>query len=215
MSEVISLASVDIAYTDAVGHTHRLLHVPYWSAQQGDWWMLLGPSGSGKTSMLNVMAAQGKAMAHSGTVALYYDRAAMAYVPQQACLMEQMGVRENLLMLHILKQGYCADENDLSALADRFGVRSLLSQSVLNLSGGERMKIALMRALLLQPQVLFLDEPSSQWDVQTTHDMMRLLSEYHHQYRMTIVMVTHDVDLLDYATHSLDVRQYQPHIERV
>lgn len=208
MHELIKLNDVSISCHTNSYQQNVLLSQLNVTIYKGQWTILHGPSGSGKTTLLNVLAGQGEGLLSSGSVNLYYERQSMAYMPQQPCLLEGVSIADNIQMLRRLR-GLNTD-HDLTQLLLDVQFTQSLHQGIQNLSGGERMKIALLRALLMEPSILFLDEPSCHWDKITTQCIMSMLSKLQKKNQTTIVMVTHDLDLMVYAQSTIDVRMYQP-----
>ena len=201
MVDLISLHNVKLQYV-LRDVAYDLLHIPALRIIRSQWTILYGPSGSGKTSLLNALTG----MSDIDGIDCYFHSKDMAYMPQQACLLEGLSIKDNAIMLAELRGNRAYD---LSQLADQLKFSCALSQSVYGLSGGERMKLSCMRALLMNPTVFFLDEPSSQWDSVTTHLVMNVLKKRQLESGMSIIMVTHDNELLKYADAKIDVRIYQ------
>lgn len=204
MDELIVLSQATIGFKTATTD-HPLLSIPYLKLYKDQWILLHGPSGSGKTTLLAALAGYGHML--SGHIALSFDRKDIAYMPQMACLLEGISVRDNISMLAMMRN--IPIQTPLEELAEHYALACDLDQSIEGLSGGERMKIALIRSLLIAPKVFFLDEPSCHWDAQTTHMIMHILKAHQHAHPMSIIMVSHDKDLLQYSTTDLDVRDYQ------
>ncbi|TXH38194.1 MAG: ATP-binding cassette domain-containing protein [Rhodospirillaceae bacterium] len=155
--------------------------------QPGEFVSLIGPSGAGKTTLLRLIA--GLDSADRGE-RLYPGDAApsMAMVFQEPRLVPWLTVLENLLLV-----------GD-ATLEDR--ARRLLAEVELGgnaqsypgqLSGGMQRRVALARALLVEPQILLLDEPLGSLDPALESRMMQLLGDYWQRHRPTVLMVTHDL----------------------
>jgi ABC-type iron transport system FetAB ATPase subunit len=149
---------------------------------------LSGPSGSGKTLLLRAIADLDL---HQGSILLDEDaqqdvaptdwRRRIAYVPTDS--------------------GWWADrvgqhfDRDADALIKRLGLdRECLSWPVSQLSSGERQRLAIARALLQEPEVLLLDEPTSNQDRDNTARIERLIEEYRHQREAGVLWVSHDAE---------------------
>ena len=207
MVELMHLSDITLGYHHHDGAS-IILRIADLKVYKNHWTMLYGPSGSGKTTLLAALAGCGHIL--SGGISLYYDAREMAYMPQAPCLLEGLSVRDNITMLAYLRKRHMVCE--VEELADACALSCILDQSIVGLSGGERMKISLMRSLLMGPKVFFLDEPSCHWDTYNTQRIMDALKSYQSKHDMSIVMVSHDVDLRMYSDACVDVRAY--HIGR-
>ena len=167
---------------------------------------IYGPSGSGKTSLFQVIA--GLVKPKSGRVAINYrtvfdnerkinatvaDRS-IGYVFQEGRLFPHLTVEKNLLY------GFKNKEDNLISYRDvvkLLNLGKLLKSKPSQISGGERQRTALGRALLSSPEVLLLDEPFSALDAQLRNQILPFLYKIHQQVRIPILVVSHDIsDLL-------------------
>jgi molybdate transport system ATP-binding protein len=152
---------------------------------------LYGPSGAGKTSVLELIA--GLRVAASGTISLQGrdvthlpPRARrVGYVPQDDALFPHLTVRQNI--------EYGARE-DGSAVIDVLEIAPLLARGVKQLSGGERKRVALARALLTRPDVLLLDEPLSGVDIALRDRVLQYLQRVRAEFPIPTIYVTHQMD---------------------
>jgi molybdate transport system ATP-binding protein len=149
---------------------------------------LYGPSGSGKTSVLELIA--GLRVPQSGTIALHGRDVThtpprlrrVGYVPQDDALFPHMTVRQNI--------SYGARDED-STVVDVLEIAPLLDRGVDKLSGGERKRVALARALLTRPDVLLLDEPLSGVDVALRDRVLEYLQRVLAELPIPTIYVTH------------------------
>ena len=91
-----------------------------------------------------------------------------------------------------------AEKSSVSPVLERLGIGNLAERHIRELSGGQQQRMFLARALLRQPQLLLLDEPTSGVDISTRHDILHLLADLHEE-GMAIVLTTHDLNGI--ATH--------------
>jgi putative ABC transport system ATP-binding protein len=89
---------------------------------------------------------------------------------------------------------------------ERVGLAARAGHTPAQLSGGQQQRVAIARAIVTEPVVLFADEPTGNLDTETTHDVMRLLVELNREQGITIVMVTHERELTEYASRVLTFR---------
>lgn len=162
-------------------------------AEQG-FTIILGPNGAGKTTLLKVL--HGVERLSEGTLNWSVPdsraRETQAYVFQKPVMLRR-SVRQNLAFpLQLLKQEKTDISRRVADWADRIGLGNALDRSATRLSGGEQQKLALARALIRDPQVLFLDEPCANLDGRSTREIENLLLETSVS-GTRIIMATHDL----------------------
>jgi osmoprotectant transport system ATP-binding protein len=165
--------------------------------------VLIGPSGSGKSSVLRLMT--GLAQPDEGTVFFNNDRITfsnierlrqrMGYVIQEGGLFPHLSAERNVtLMARHLNWSLDKINNRLDQLSDLVQLpRETLRRYPLELSGGQRQRVSLMRALMLDPDVLLLDEPLGALDPMIRFDLQNDLRRIFRTVGKTVVMVTHDM----------------------
>lgn len=164
------------------------------SLDAGDLTIVLGPNGAGKTTLMRAM--HGLQRLSSGSidyaVPTVAARDAQAFVSQHPIMMRR-SLRDNLIYPLKLR-GTSRDEATVMAedWAARIELTHALSQAAPNLSGGEKQKVALARALITKPELVFLDEPCANLDGHATRDIETMLLAERDVGR-TLVMSTHDL----------------------
>ena len=138
--------------------------------------------------------------AEVGTI-LYKDKNIEKYNPlelrrnvvmlPQTTVMFSGSVRDNFEKTLLFTEKESADDEIYKGLLKKVGITHLLDADTLNLSGGEKQRIALARVLLLRPETLLLDEPSSALDDQTEDFIIRMVVDYSRETAKTLIMVTH------------------------
>jgi len=157
---------------------------------------IVGPSGSGKTTLLRTLL--GAIRPQRGTVTPR-DGLRMAYVPQLETVNWNFPVTVFECVLMARTQGRQwpkaskADRVDVAAVLERLGIAEVAERHIRQLSGGQQQRMFLARALLSNPELLVLDEPTSGVDVSTRHDMLHLLADLHED-GISIVLTTHDLN---------------------
>lgn len=159
--------------------------------------ILIGPNGSGKTSLLK--ALHGVARLSEGAVQWNTDtetaRHRQAYVFQSPIMLRR-SVRENLAYpLRLDRVSKPEIERACRQWAERIGLAEAMDRPAPRLSGGEKQKLALARALIRKPEMLFLDEPCANLDGRATREIEGLLQDAH-QSGTRILMATHDLGQL-------------------
>ena len=169
------------------------------SIQDGEFFMLLGPTGAGKTLVLEAIA--GIVPITSGHIfvkgreitRLPPEQRGTSIVYQDYALFPHLSVLKNITYgLRYHKNDPKASKKRVTRLMDQLGLQALAQRSIHNLSGGEKQRIALARALAVNPSVLLLDEPLSALDPNFREDIRELLKKLHQEVETTFLMVTHD-----------------------
>ncbi len=173
------------------------------SIMPGDFVGLLGPSGSGKSTLLRSMAGavdlyHGQVTVEGRSVAR--NRPRTGYVPQ----LETVDWNFPVTVWEVVMTGCTADSPVMPwygrreqergrRIMERLGIGGLARRHIRELSGGEKQRTFLARALVSSPRLLILDEPTSGVDIKTRDDVMHLLDELNHQ-DITVVMSTHEIN---------------------
>ena len=165
--------------------------------ERGELFGLIGPDGAGKTTLFRIIA--GVLQATSGTIAVERGRT-FGLVPQRFSMYEDLSVDENLSLrakLYDVPEGLAWRRS--RDLLDRVGMDRFGSRLAGALSGGMKQKLALVAALLTQPDILLLDEPTTGVDPVSRREFWMLLNQLHHE-GLTIVVSTPYMDEAEYAT---------------
>jgi len=169
--------------------------------KSGEYFIILGPTGAGKTVLLEAIAGlypvlKGEVWVDGREITKFSpEERGIGIVYQDQALFPHLSVEENiafgLKMRKYTKQGIKAK---IDAMAEIVGIVHLLDRSPVTLSGGEKQRAALARALVTEPKVLLLDEPLSALDPETRERLQQELREMHHRVKVTIIHVTHDFE---------------------
>jgi putative ABC transport system ATP-binding protein len=184
----------------------------------GEFVIIMGPTGCGKTTLLNVMS--GLDLPDDGTVILDGENIARAseerlanirrkkvgFIFQDFNLVEDLTALENVeavLWPSVLRSKEIEDR----AIASLRKVNLLERKDNLpkELSGGERQRAGIARAIIHKPRVLFSDEPTGNLDIQAAMEVMKLLQALNKEMGTTMVMVTHDKDLIKFGTRLVEM----------
>ena len=168
---------------------------------EGEYFIILGPTGAGKTVLLEAIAGLYPIL--SGTVSvdgkeitrLKPEKRGIAMVYQEQVLFPHLSVEDNIAFgLRAMKCPRREIRPRVQGIAEVLGVTELLQRDPTTMSGGEKQKVALARALVTEPAVLLLDEPLSALDPETRERTQQELVEVHRRLKVTIIHVTHDFE---------------------
>jgi len=168
---------------------------------KGEYFVILGPTGAGKTVLLESIAGlyplkEGRIWLNDDEVTrLEPEKRGISIVYQDQMLFPHLSVRDNITFgLRIRKRTPSETEQTVRWLAGLLEIHHLLNRKPDTLSGGEKQKVALARALSIKPKLILLDEPLSALDPNNRESLQRELRRIHEQYRVTTVHVTHDFE---------------------
>ena len=165
------------------------------SVEQGEYVAVMGESGSGKTTLLNILAAlDGRELSKVGDAdAAAFRRDNLGFVFQEFNLLDTFSLEDNIaLPLVLAGKGYREINERLMPVARRLGIAELLKKYPYEVSGGQKQRAAVARAIITRPSLLLADEPTGALDSRSSDELLRLFGELNRG-GQTIVMVTHSV----------------------
>ena len=188
------------------------------SVERGEYVAIMGESGSGKTTLLNLLAALDRPTAG----AVYLDgvdtasladrdvaafrRDQLGFVFQEFNLLDTFTLEDNIyLPLVLAGKTHAEMEKRLMPLARELGIEALLKKYPYEVSGGQKQRAAVARALITEPKLLLADEPTGALDSRSTDELLSLFAAVNRR-GPTIVMVTHSVKAASHATRVLFIR---------
>ena len=188
------------------------------TVEQGKYVAIMGESGSGKTTLLNILAALDKPTAGSVTLdgrdlagvresaLAAFRRDNLGFVFQDFNLLDTFTLEDNIyLPLVLAGRPYKVMQERLMPLAERLGISSLLKKYPYEVSGGQKQRAAVARALITQPRLVLADEPTGALDSRASDELLQLFGEINRQ-GQTVVMVTHSVRAASTAGRVLFIR---------
>ncbi len=167
----------------------------------GEYFVLLGPNGSGKTTLVSAICGMiridaGRIILNGRDVTELEPRSRrIGYVPQDYLLFPHLNVEENIIFTS-RSRGVARKDALLSSaeIISSLDLDRILKRFPYNLSGGERQKVALARALAARPDILILDEPLSSLDHARRLEMSQNLSSINESYGLTTIHICHSLD---------------------
>ena len=164
------------------------------SIQEGGLTAILGPNGAGKTTTISILTGLLKPTSGSIEIA---KKVKVSMVFQQSILDDNLTVKENLT----IRKGMYKDssEENLQSVIKQTELTDLINQKYGSLSGGQRRRVDIARALINQPDVLFLDEPTTGLDIQTREAVWNLFDELQKNHHLTLILTTHYLEEADHA----------------
>jgi putative ABC transport system ATP-binding protein len=209
----IMVAIQEVSRTFGSGHTAvNALHQVSFTVRRGQLVALCGRSGSGKTTLLNIVGGLDTPTSGSLTVAGHevtrltdrertaLRRSTVAFIFQSFGLIPMLSAAENVgIPLRITGTEPGTREERVATMLAIVGLSEHAAQRPNELSGGQQQRVAIARALAGSPQLLIADEPTSQLDLETGRQIMRLLLTVVRAEEITALVATHDEALIDLA----------------
>ena len=186
--------------------------------EKGEYVAIMGESGSGKTTLLNILATvdrptEGQVLLNGKDITkIKEDRLAqfrrehLGFVFQDFNLLDSFTLEDNIyLPLVLAGQKTKVMKDRLDAIAPMLGIEKLLKKYPYEVSGGQKQRTAVARALITNPEIILADEPTGALDSKTTGEILRMFDEIHEK-GQTILMVTHSVRAASYADRVLFIK---------
>ena len=184
--------------------------------EEGEFIAIIGPSGSGKTTILHTLAGLEKPT--SGKVYFYdksiYDmnkkdltilrRQKIGIIYQFYNLIPTLNVEENItLPLELDKQK--VDMEKLTEITKFLGIDNRRKHLPNEISGGQQQKVAIGRALMINPTIILADEPTGNLDTKSSNEIIQLLKKTNKEYKQTIIIITHNLEIAKQADRIIQI----------
>ena len=192
------------------------LHKANLEIQARDFISIVGPSGSGKSTLLHLISGldyptegvveyDGQNI-HQGKDAVLsaFRRRRIGFIFQKFHLIPVLTARENIIMPLLLDHRQ-VDEGYFKQITQFLGLEHRLTHLPSELSGGQQQWVAIARALIAKPDVIFADEPTGNLDSQSGREVMDLLASVHREFGKTIVVITHDDRIAQMAERKFSI----------
>lgn len=191
------------------------------TVEQGEYVAIMGESGSGKSTLLNILAALDKPTA--GRVILdgkdlstikdsavaEFRRNQLGFVFQEFNLLDTFTIEDNIFLPLVLAgKKYDEMKNRLEPIAQKLGISELLKKYPYEVSGGQKQRAAVARAMITNPKLILADEPTGALDSKSSDELLHLFGEVNEQ-GQTILMVTHSVKAASMAKRVLFIKDGQ------
>ncbi|MDD7285868.1 MAG: ABC transporter ATP-binding protein [Firmicutes bacterium] len=216
---ILSVKGLQKIYTTRFGGNKvEALRDVNFEVEKGEYVAIMGESGSGKTTLLNILAGldkptrgsvvlDGKDMAsvkESAMVAFRRDN--LGFVFQEFNLLDTFSIEDNVyLPLVLAGKSHREMRERLEPLAIELGIWDLLKKYPYEVSGGQKQRTAVARALITEPKLILADEPTGALDSKSTEELLRLFAEINMR-GQTILMVTHSVKAASNAGRVLFIK---------
>lgn len=188
------------------------------TVESGEYTAIMGESGSGKTTLLNILAALDKPTGGSvfldgmdlskikDSAAAAFRRDNLGFVFQEFNLLDTFTIEDNIyLPLVLAGTSYKQMHERLVPIAEKLGITELLKKYPYEVSGGQKQRAAVARAIITDPKLILADEPTGALDSKATDELLRLFREINKAGR-TILMVTHSVKAASSADRVLFIK---------
>lgn len=216
---ILEVHSLQKIYTTRLaGNKVQALSDVSFSVNRGEYIAIMGESGSGKTTLLNILAALDKPT--SGMVLLNgknivdipekemsaFRRDNLGFVFQDFNLLDTFDLKDNILLPLVLSGiPYQEMMTRLRPIAAKLGIGDLLFKYPYEVSGGQKQRAAVARALITEPQLILADEPTGALDSRSTDELLSLFNEINRE-GQTILMVTHSTKAASHASRVLFIK---------
>lgn len=210
---------VDIRKTYKMGETeYQALKGVSLTVEKGDFLAIMGPSGSGKSTLMHILGcldspSSGEYFLEGKEIGKLADKdlakirnEKIGFVFQAFNLLQRMTVLDNVLVPFTYSRIPRAEQMERANKAlEKVGLESKKSNKTNQLSGGQIQRTAIARSLVMNPAIIFADEPTGNLDSKTSHEIMSILAELNEQGN-TIILVTHEDDIAAYAKRIVKLR---------
>lgn len=213
--EVLSVKNLSKIY-GIHGNEVKALNNINLDVKKGEFIAIIGSSGSGKSTLLHIIGGvdnptSGKVYINGEDLYALNDnkqsslrRTEIGLIYQFYNLIPTLNVRENIILPSEI-DGKFKDDDYLQSLIELLELTNREKHLPNELSGGQQQRVSIARAMINHPAILLCDEPTGNLDSKNSQEIMRLLKEANLKYNQTIIMVTHDISLANYANRLIHI----------
>ena len=216
---ILEVNNLKKVYTTRLGgnQVEELKNLSF-SVEEGEYVAIMGESGSGKTTLLNILAALDKPT--GGQVILNgknivdirekeisaFRRENLGFVFQDFNLLDNFSLKDNIVLPLVLSGvDYKEMERRITPIAAQLGILDILGKYPYEVSGGQKQRAAVARALIIKPELVLADEPTGALDSKATEDLLTLFNKINER-GQTILMVTHSTKAASHARRVLFIK---------
>ena len=216
---ILEVNNLKKVYTTRLGGSQvEALKSLNFSVEEGEYVAIMGESGSGKTTLLNILAALDKPT--GGQVILNgknivdirekeisaFRRENLGFVFQDFNLLDNFSLKDNIVLPLVLSGvDYKEMERRITPIAAQLGILDILGKYPYEVSGGQKQRAAVARALIIKPELVLADEPTGALDSKATEDLLTLFNKINER-GQTILMVTHSTKAASHARRVLFIK---------
>ncbi|PIZ50487.1 hypothetical protein COY27_06865 [Candidatus Woesearchaeota archaeon CG_4_10_14_0_2_um_filter_33_13] len=186
---------------------------------QGEFVVIIGPSGSGKSTMMNQVGVldtptKGKVLLKGTDISTLSESdlaqlrgKTIGFIFQQFNLIPTLTALENVILPTIFQN--MPEEERIKRgkeLLTKMGLGERMDHKPTELSGGQQQRVAISRSLINNPEIILADEPTGNLDSKSGEQVMAMLARLHTEEKKTIILVTHDVDLVKYSQKTIHLK---------
>lgn len=225
MGDILRAEGICKTYHTGMVDVHALKKCDI-NIRKGEFTAIIGKSGSGKSTLLRILGSmdrpdEGKVYIDDIDISELNDRQLsklrrekIGYVYQNYSLIPEYTAYENIA-LPVILDNQDVDEDEINELLVSLQIEHCRNKFPGQMSGGEQQRTAIARALIMHPAVVYADEPTGNLDAESAENVAAMLSLAAAKYKQTIVMVTHDKQMAEYADRILNIVDGQVRTEEL
>ena len=215
MGDILRAEGICKTYHTGMVDVHALKKCDI-NIRKGEFTAIIGKSGSGKSTLLRILGSmdrpdEGKVYIDDIDISELNDRQLsklrrekIGYVYQNYSLIPEYTAYENIA-LPVILDNQDVDEDEINELLVSLQIEHCRNKFPVQMSGGEQQRTAIARALIMHPAVVYADEPTGNLDAESAENVAAMLSLAAAKYKQTIVMVTHDKQMAEYADRIFNI----------
>lgn len=216
---ILEVKNISKIYTTRFGSAKvQALSNMNFTVEEGEYVAIMGESGSGKTTLLNILAlldkpTGGEVLLNNKNITLIrekelsaFRRDNLGFVFQDFNLLDNFSLKDNILLPLVLQKKTVSEmEMHLEPIAERLGIAELLEKYPYEVSGGQKQRTAIARAIITNPQLILADEPTGALDSKASAGLLKVFREINDD-GQTILMVTHSLNAASHANRVLFIK---------
>ena len=207
---ILEVSNLKKIYTTRFGgnQVQALKNINF-SVEEGEYVAIMGESGSGKTTLLNILLNGKNLVSLKEKEISAFRREHLGFVFQDFNLLDNFSLKDNIFLPLVLSGvDYRDMEKRLAPIASLLGIEKLLNKYPYEVSGGQKQRAAVARAIITNPELILADEPTGALDSKATDSLLRLFNRINED-GQTILMVTHSTKAASHANRVLFIKDGQ------